>query len=59
MTKFSFKVRLKTVQMYLSGIGSTTIVQRLGIKRNSSVLMWVARYQKYGIPGLKIRSPNY
>lgn len=59
MTKFSFEIKLKAVQMYLSGIGSPTIAQRLGIKQHTSVLMWVARYQKYGIPGLKIRTPKY
>ena len=59
MTKFSFEIKLKAVQMYLSGIGSTTITQRLGIKRKNSVLMWVARYQKYGIQGIEIRHPKY
>lgn len=59
MTKFSLDVRLKAVQMYLSGIGSITVARRLGIKQKNSVLMWVARYQKYGIKGLEIRQPKY
>lgn len=59
MTKFSFEVKLKAVQMYLSGIGSTTVARRLGIKKRDSVLMWVARYQKYGVQGLEIRQPKY
>lgn len=59
MTKFSFEIKLKAIQMYLSGIGSTTISRRLGIKKIDSILMWVARYQKYGVSGLEIRSPKY
>lgn len=45
--------------MYLSGIGSTTVTQRLGIKKHDSVLMWFARYRKFGIQGLEIRQPKY
>ncbi|KRL26324.1 transposase [Limosilactobacillus frumenti DSM 13145] len=59
MVKFSFEVKLKAVQMYLSGIGSTTVIRRLGIKKKDYVLMWVARYRKYGIQGLEIRQPKY
>jgi transposase len=59
MTKFSFEVKLKAVQMYLSGIGSTTIARRLGIKERNSVLMWVARYREFGTQGLEIRQPKY
>uniref|UniRef100_UPI0035CF0449 helix-turn-helix domain-containing protein n=1 Tax=Bartonella sp. CL71SXKL TaxID=3243540 RepID=UPI0035CF0449 len=33
--------------------------RNLGIKNCYTVLMWVARYRKYGINGLKIRSPKY
>ncbi len=59
MAKFNFDTRLKAVQLYLAGIGSTTVAQRLGIKQRNYVLMWVARYQKYGIKGLEIRQPKY
>ena len=59
MTKFSFEVKLKAVQMYLGGIGAPTIARRLGIKGRLSVQTWVARYQKYGIQGLEIRSPKF
>ena len=59
MTKFSLEVKLKAVQMYLSGIGSTTVACQLGIKKCDSVLMWVARYRKYGVQGLEIRLPKY
>ena len=59
MNRFSLEIKLKAVQMYLSGIGSTTIARRLGIKQDSSILMWVARYRKYGVQGLEIRSPKY
>lgn len=59
MTKFSFEIKLKAIRMYLSRIGSTTIAQRLGVKKVDSILMWVARYQKYGVKGLEIRRPKY
>ena len=59
MTKFSFEVKLKAVQMYLAGIGSSTIARRLGIKGKKSVQIWVARYRKYGVQGLEIRSPKF
>lgn len=59
MTKFSFEVKLKAVQMYLFGISSTTIARRLGIKKKDLVLMWLARYRKYGINGLEIRQSEY
>lgn len=59
MTKFSFEVKLKAIQMYLAGIGSPTIARRLGIKGKISVQTWVARYRKYGIQGLEIRSPKF
>ncbi|HJA23687.1 MAG TPA: helix-turn-helix domain-containing protein [Candidatus Limosilactobacillus intestinavium] len=59
MTKFSLEVKLKAVQMYLAGIGSRTATRRLGIKGHMSVQTWVARYQKYGVQGLEIRSSKY
>lgn len=59
MTKFSFELKLEAVQMYLSGIGSTTIARRLGIKKVDSILMWLARYRKFGIQGLEIRQSKY
>ena len=59
MTKFSLEVKLKAVQIYLSGIGSPTVARRLGIKGKTSVQTWVARYRKYGVQGLELRSPKY
>lgn len=59
MTKFNFEIKKKAVKQYLQGIGSTTIARNLGMKNNSMVLMWVARYQKFGIEGLKIRQSKY
>ena len=55
MTKFSFEI----VQMHLPEIGSTTIARRLGIKKVDSVLMWLARYRKFGVLGLEIRQSKY
>ncbi|MBD8086357.1 transposase [Limosilactobacillus sp. c9Ua_26_M] len=59
MNRFSLEIKLKAVQMYLSGIGSTTIARRLGIRSKGKVLVWMARYRKYGVQGLEIRSPKY
>lgn len=59
MTKFSLEIKLKAVQLYLSGIGSSTIARRLGIKEKTSIQIWIARYQEYGVQGLEIRSPRY
>ncbi|WP_251575789.1 hypothetical protein [Limosilactobacillus agrestimuris] len=59
MTKFSLEVKLKIIQVYLSEIGSTTGACQLSIKRCDFVLKWVARYRKYGVQGLEIRSPKY
>ena len=59
MTKFSLEVKLKAVQMYLAGIGLQTVARRLGIKGHISVHTWVARYRKYGVQGLELRSPKY
>lgn len=59
MTKFSLEIKLKAVQLYLSGIGSSTIARRLSIKEKTSVQIWIARYQEYGVQGLEIRSPQY
>lgn len=59
MTKFSFELKKLAVEQYLRGIGSTTIARNLGIKDHHSVLMWVSRYKKFGIDGLKIRQSKY
>lgn len=59
MTKFNFDVKLEAVQLYLAGVGSTTVARRLGIQQNDTVLMLVARYRKYGAAGLGIRKHKY
>lgn len=45
--------------MYLADISSSTITRKLGIKGKRSVQIWVARYRKYGVQGLEIRSPKF
>ena len=55
MTKFSFELKLKIVEQYLSGTSSTALAKRYGVKNSSNITTWVARYRKYGINGLKIR----
>lgn len=59
MTKFSFEIKKLAVNQYLQGIGSTTIARNFGIKKPTNILMWVKRYHKYGIDGLRIRHPKY
>ncbi|TFU63792.1 transposase, partial [Ligilactobacillus murinus] len=53
MTKFSFEDKLRAVNMYLRGYGSNTVAKVYKVKNHSNILMWVKRYQKYGIDGLK------
>lgn len=59
MTKFSFEDKLRAVNMYLRGYGSNTVAKVYKVKNHSNILMWVKRYQKYGIDGLKVRYPKY
>lgn len=53
MTKFDFEFKLKIVHEYLDGSSSITLQRRYRIKNHSHILMWVSRYNKYGIDGLK------
>ncbi|WP_412098347.1 helix-turn-helix domain-containing protein, partial [Ligilactobacillus murinus] len=55
MTKFSFEDKFRAVNMYLRGYGSNTVAKVYKVKNHSNILMWVKRYQKYGIDGLKVR----
>ncbi|WP_255202446.1 helix-turn-helix domain-containing protein, partial [Ligilactobacillus murinus] len=41
------------------GYGSNTVAKVYKVKNHSNILMWVKRYQKYGIDGLKVRYPKY
>ena len=59
MTKFSFEDKLRAVNMYLRGYGSNTVAKVYKVKNHSNILMWVKRYQKYGIDGLKVSYPKY
>ena len=54
MVKYNLEVKLNAIKMYLSGVGSTTIARRLGIKNGNIVLAWVHHYEKFGIDGIKI-----
>lgn len=59
MTKFNLDTKLKAVQLYLAGVGSTTVARQLGIRNDANVRMWIARYRKYGAKGLELRQPKY
>lgn len=59
MPEFSQYFKIKVVQDYLtSSQGLRLIARKYGIKSNTTVLKWVKQYEKYGINGLEIRSPN-
>lgn len=56
MVKFDLDFRIKVVTEYLSGNGSTSLARKYRISEESVILLWVSRFQKYGIDGLKLKS---
>lgn len=54
MYAFSAAFKLKVVYEYLSGIGSTTLNHKYGIKGSATILAWVHKYQEYGIKSLLV-----
>lgn len=58
MSRFNLEFRIKVVEAYLLGKGSTTLAREYGIGSNSVILDWVHRFERRGIEGLKYRSTN-
>lgn len=55
MVKYDLEFRIKAVTAYLDGTGSITVARRFGIARHDTVLLWVKRFQRFGVAGLESR----
>ena len=54
MSKYSYKIKLKAVQEYLSGeYSSNDLVNKYNISDNSLFFTWLNQYEQYGEDGLK------
>lgn len=52
MAKYSIEVKLEAINLYKSGMGSTSISKKFGIRGKSTVLRWIYLFDKNGIDGL-------
>ncbi|MHA3065357.1 helix-turn-helix domain-containing protein [Lacticaseibacillus saniviri] len=52
MVKFDLDFRIKVVKAYLDGQGSTSLARQFGIKKPATILLWVHRFEKFGVSGL-------
>ena len=55
MVKFNTDLRMRIISEYLSGVGSTTLSHRYGIKGSATLLHWVHQYTFYGLKGIIVR----
>lgn len=55
MTKFNLYFRMKVVAEYLAGAGSNTLARKYGIAKHGTVLLWVQRFDRFGISGLELQ----
>ena len=59
MAKYSFKLKMKIVQEYLSGsISCKTLAKQYDIASSKSIKILVAVYQKFGEDGLQRSRQN-
>jgi transposase-like protein len=61
MVKFDLDFKINILRQYFDGVGSTTLAKRYGISRDGTVLLWVHRFEQFGLEGLKVRviHPKY
>jgi len=61
MAKYTIATKIKAVQLYEAGNGSTTIAKMLGLPVKGSILRWVYLWQTKGLTGLTKSSllPKY
>lgn len=52
MVKFDLDFRIKVVAAYLEGNGSVCVAEKFNIARHDTVLLWVQRFQRFGVSGL-------
>jgi transposase len=55
MVKFDLDFRLKVVTAYLDGSGSTALAKAFHIAKEDTILLWVHRFRRFGVLGLKSR----
>lgn len=55
MAKFNLDVKVQVVSEYLNGAGSVYLARKYHIASSDTVLLWVHRFEKYGISGLKVQ----
>lgn len=54
MVKYSFELKLKIVEDYLSGQGGYKFPsEKYHLKSRQQIVNWVASYKKYGATGLR------
>ncbi|MEK1395477.1 helix-turn-helix domain-containing protein [Limosilactobacillus fermentum] len=58
MTKFNLELRISIVTQYLTGISSIQLARKYHIANNETILLWVHRFNHFGIAGLKPRPMN-
>lgn len=58
MTKFNLELRISIVTQYLTGISSIQLARKYHIANNETILLWVHRFNCFGIAGLKPRPMN-
>ena len=50
--KFCFEIKLAAVKSYLSGCTERQVTEQYGVNR-TDLFIWVARYRRHGVDGLK------
>lgn len=59
MSKYSSEFKLRVVQYYLKGYGYVETAKHFNIPSDTTVLMWVRKYQEHGSQGLVKNYTNY
>lgn len=55
MTKFNLDFKVQVVSEYLKGAGSVSLARKYHIAKRDTVLLWVHRFEKYGVAGLEVQ----
>ena len=55
MVKFDLDFRIKVVTAYLDGMGSSSVAKSFHIAKRDTVLLWVQRFERFGVLGLQSR----
>lgn len=58
MTKFNLELRISIVTQYLTGISSIQLARKYHVANNETILLWVHRFNRFGIAGLKPKPMN-